>query len=85
MADVQPFAALLYNSQTIKLADVVTEPYDKITPAMQEAYLKRHPNNIVRVHPHQLTAECERATAYALLPCLRRPSFSNQPVPVPSA
>src|ERR1041385_8170875 len=49
MADVQPFEALLYNSQTIKLADVVTEPYDKITPAMQEAYLKRHPNNIVRI------------------------------------
>lgn len=49
MADVQPLDALLYNSQTIKTADVVTEPYDKITPAMQEAYYKRHPNNVVRI------------------------------------
>jgi uncharacterized protein (DUF1015 family) len=49
MADVQPLDALLYNSQTTKPADVVTEPYDKITPAMQEAYYKRHPNNIVRI------------------------------------
>jgi uncharacterized protein (DUF1015 family) len=49
MADVQPLAALLYNSQTIQLAEVVTEPYDKITPAMQEAYYKRHPHNIVRI------------------------------------
>ncbi|MSR64850.1 MAG: DUF1015 domain-containing protein [Verrucomicrobiae bacterium] len=49
MADVQPLDALLYNSQTIKPADVVTEPYDKITAAMQEAYYKRHPNNVVRI------------------------------------
>src|ERR1043166_1753567 len=49
MADVQPFVALLFNSRSINLADVVTEPYDKITPQMQEAYLARHPNNIVRI------------------------------------
>jgi uncharacterized protein (DUF1015 family) len=49
MADVQPLAALLYNSKTIPLAEVITEPYDKITPAMQEAYYKRHPNNVVRI------------------------------------
>jgi len=49
MAEVQPFVALLYNSKTIQLQDVITEPYDKITPAMQEAYYQRHPNNIVRI------------------------------------
>lgn len=49
MADVQPFSALLFNKATISIADVITEPYDKITPAMQEAYYRRHPNNIVRI------------------------------------
>lgn len=49
MAEVQPFKALLFNPETIKPADVVTEPYDKITPAMQDAYSKRHPNNVVRI------------------------------------
>ncbi len=49
MADFQPFRATLYNPQKISWKDVITEPYDKITPAMQEKYLSRSPYNAVRV------------------------------------
>ncbi|MCX7826699.1 MAG: DUF1015 domain-containing protein, partial [Verrucomicrobiae bacterium] len=55
MADFRPFTALFYNLDRLRqqpargagLADVVTEPYDKISPTMQAAYYARHPHNIV--------------------------------------
>ena len=31
------------------MADVVTQPYDKITPAMQDAYYAANPYNLIRV------------------------------------
>ena len=31
------------------LDDVVTQPYDKISPAMQQAYYQRSPYNLVRI------------------------------------
>ncbi|MBI5687668.1 MAG: DUF1015 domain-containing protein [Verrucomicrobia bacterium] len=57
MADFQPFQALTYNLDRVRqqpergagLADVLTEPYDKITPEMQAAYYARHDHNIIRV------------------------------------
>jgi uncharacterized protein (DUF1015 family) len=57
MADFQSFQALTYNLDRLRqqpergagLADVLTEPYDKITPEMQTAYYARHDHNIVRV------------------------------------
>ncbi|KAA6461040.1 DUF1015 domain-containing protein [Acidobacteria bacterium AB60] len=49
MATVYPFRAWRYNSGTIRLADVVTQPYDKISPAMQQAYYQKSPNNLVRI------------------------------------
>src|SRR6202012_3967167 len=49
MARVYPFRALLYNPSLVQLEDVVTQPYDKITPAMQEAYYRRSPYNLVRI------------------------------------
>ncbi len=49
MAAILPFRALRYDPGKVKLADVVTQPYDKITPAMQEAYYARSPFNLVRV------------------------------------
>jgi uncharacterized protein (DUF1015 family) len=33
----------------VAIADVVTQPYDKITPAMQQAYYSRSPYNLVRI------------------------------------
>lgn len=49
MARIYPFRALRYNPLQVKLADVVTQPYDKITPAMQQAYYQRNPYNLVRI------------------------------------
>jgi uncharacterized protein (DUF1015 family) len=49
MARVYPFRALRYNPSLVRLDDVVTQPYDKITPAMQEAYYRRSPYNLVRI------------------------------------
>jgi uncharacterized protein (DUF1015 family) len=49
MARIYPFRAWRYNSSTVRLEDVVTQPYDKITPAMQQAYYQRSPFNLVRI------------------------------------
>lgn len=49
MAEIQPFRGLRYNPEKIRLEEVITEPYDRITPAMQENYYQRSPYNIVRV------------------------------------
>jgi uncharacterized protein (DUF1015 family) len=49
MATVYPFRALRYNPAFVRLEDVVTQPYDKISPAMQQAYYQRSPYNLVRI------------------------------------
>ncbi len=50
MGRVFPFRGYRYDSSQIgRLEDVVTQPYDKITPSMLEDYLRRHPHNIARV------------------------------------
>ncbi|HUY82883.1 MAG TPA: DUF1015 domain-containing protein [Acidobacteriaceae bacterium] len=49
MARIFPFRALRYNPLQVRLKDVVTQPYDKITPAMQQAYYQRSPYNLVRI------------------------------------
>jgi uncharacterized protein (DUF1015 family) len=49
MADVLPFRALRYNLERVSAQQVVTQPYDKITPAMQERYYAASPYNLVRI------------------------------------
>ena len=49
MADILPFRALRYDLQRVTAAQVVTQPYDKITPAMQSAYYAASPYNLVRI------------------------------------
>ena len=49
MANIFPFQALRYNPNKVNAKDVLTQPYDKITPAMQEKYYARSPYNLVRV------------------------------------
>jgi uncharacterized protein (DUF1015 family) len=49
MARIYPFRALRYNTMDVNIADVVTQPYDKITPAMQQAYYSRSRYNLVRI------------------------------------
>jgi uncharacterized protein (DUF1015 family) len=49
MARIYPFRAWRYNPSAVRLADVVTQPYDKISPAMQQAYYQRSPYNLARI------------------------------------
>ncbi|MBI3933979.1 MAG: DUF1015 domain-containing protein [Acidobacteria bacterium] len=50
MAVVLPFAALRYDPKKVGgLEQVLTQPYDKISPEMQQAYLGRSPYNLVRL------------------------------------
>ncbi len=46
---IYPFRALRYNTGKVELSDVVTQPYDKISPSMQQAYYDRSPYNLIRV------------------------------------
>ena len=48
MAEIRPFRALRYDPGKVRLEDVVTQPYDKITPDMQQGYYQRSPVNFVR-------------------------------------
>ena len=49
MADILPFRALRYNLEKVTAAEVVTQPYDKITLAMQDHYYAASPFNLVRI------------------------------------
>ena len=49
MARIYPFRALRYDTTKVRMEDVVTQPYDKITPAMQQAYYDRSKYNLIRV------------------------------------
>ncbi|HEY6250684.1 MAG TPA: DUF1015 domain-containing protein [Candidatus Angelobacter sp.] len=49
MAEIVPFKALRYDPQLVRLEDVATQPYDKITPEMQAKYYDLSPNNLVRI------------------------------------
>jgi uncharacterized protein (DUF1015 family) len=49
MADLHPFRALRYDLQRVSASQVLTQPYDKITPAMQEGYYAASPYNLVRI------------------------------------
>src|SRR5262245_14276610 len=49
MAYIVPFRAFRYNSQRVSPASVVTQPYDKITPEMQERYYRASEYNLVRI------------------------------------
>jgi uncharacterized protein (DUF1015 family) len=49
MAKIYPFRAWRYSPSAVRLDDVVTQPYDKISPAMQQAYYRRSPFNLVRI------------------------------------
>ena len=49
MARLFPFRALRYDPARVELQDVVTQPYDKISPAMQERYYALSPYNLIRV------------------------------------
>ena len=50
MPFVFPFRGFRYNRDVVgDLNRVVTQPYDKTTPSMQDEYYRRSPHNVVRV------------------------------------
>jgi uncharacterized protein (DUF1015 family) len=49
MARIYPFRALRYDTSRVRMEDVVTQPYDKISPEMQQSYYERSPYNLIRV------------------------------------
>ena len=49
MAIVSPFRAWRYDPERVPVQQVVTQPYDKINPAMQEQYYSAGPYNLVRI------------------------------------
>ena len=49
MARIFPFRPYRYAPSAGRLEDLLTQPYDKIGPAMQARYLAANPHNLVRV------------------------------------
>jgi len=49
MAQVHPFRAFRYNPARAPFDRVLTQPYDKISPAMQEKYYAADPHNLIVV------------------------------------
>ena len=49
MAQVFPFRAFRYNPQLAPFQKVLTQPYDKISPEMQQKYYDMHPQNLITV------------------------------------
>lgn len=49
MATVAPFCALRYAPERVAVSRVVTQPYDKISPEMQDRYYEASPYNLVRI------------------------------------
>lgn len=49
MATISPFRAWRYAPEHVPIQQVVTQPYDKISPAMQEEYYQASPYNLVRI------------------------------------
>jgi uncharacterized protein (DUF1015 family) len=49
MAEVYPFRAFRYNPERAPFDRVLTQPYDKISPAMQEKYYAADPHNLISV------------------------------------
>ena len=49
MAIISPFQAWRYDPNRVRVDQVVTQPYDKITPETQERYYQASPANLVRI------------------------------------
>jgi uncharacterized protein (DUF1015 family) len=49
MAEIFPFRAYRYDPGQVALENALTQPYDKITPAMQERYYGASPYNLIPI------------------------------------
>ncbi len=57
MAEIFPFRAYRYNAELVEPAKVLTQPYDKITPAMAEKYAAASPYNLIPIEKGKSRAE----------------------------
>jgi uncharacterized protein (DUF1015 family) len=66
MAEIFPFAAYRFNPARVELENAVTQPYDKITPDMQERYSTLSPYNLITVEKGRaLPGDAPGRDAYA--------------------
>ncbi len=49
MAKIFPFPAYRYSSKAGSISELVTQPYDKISPEMQQGYYSASPHNVIRL------------------------------------
>ncbi|MDR0841885.1 MAG: DUF1015 domain-containing protein, partial [Acidobacteriota bacterium] len=64
MAQIYPFQGFLYNKETTGDPNrLVSQPYDKTSPAMQDEYYARSPYNVVRITLNREKRD-DPATAY---------------------
>ena len=56
MAQVFPFRAFRYNPNVVSCERVLTQPYDKISPSMQERYYAADPHNLIVVEKGRANA-----------------------------
>ena len=54
MAEIHPFRAFRYDNKRVALDEVLTQPYDKITPAMQDRYYAASPYNLIAIEKGRL-------------------------------
>ncbi len=83
MAIIAPFRAWRYDSSKVRLEDVATQPYDKISPEMQERYYAASPHNLVRIilgrtEPGDDATVNVYSRAADLFRCLREQSILRQ-------
>jgi uncharacterized protein (DUF1015 family) len=57
MAQVYPFPAYRYNGSRVAFDRVLTQPYDKISPAAQEKYYAADPHNLIAVEKGRVLAD----------------------------
>ena len=87
MAQVHPFQAFRYNPQRVPFERVLTQPYDKISPAMQANYYAADPHNLIIIEKGRTFPDDSpqnnvytRAAA-ALENWLRENTVTQDPVP----
>ncbi len=87
MATVKPFQPYRYTSKAGDPANLVTQPYDKISPAMQAKYLAASPYNLVRIilgerlPSDDATSNCYTRAAAYLNEWTRDGILAQDPVP----
>jgi uncharacterized protein (DUF1015 family) len=88
MAQVQPFRAFRYNPARDPFDRVLTQPYDKISPAMQEKYYAADAHNLITVEKGRTYADDSRQNnvytraAAALEQWIRDSIVLQDPAPV---